>query len=229
MKLLRRFVIRLSNFASQRSANQRLQDLARKLFGGAVALALGNEVRQRGVLRRGQGRAGRRAELEAAWLKHFEFREQGLAEAGGAPAARAFELPDRVGEASLAVGEPGGEPGTGTVVLRQPRERGARHSRLVNGEAERGKPGRRRFKRGQRATAVSRAPQRGGPAVRPGEPDQAAQRCGQRPPGERHRAHRVVGHVPQHHGCGEYDGARRRLYGHEGRWYRQLAVDHGGP
>ncbi len=161
---------------------------------------------------------GRPPARKSTRLKHRYLGEEGPAEAGRAPAARALEFLDRVGEASLTVGEPGGEPGTGPVVLRQPRERGPRDSRLVNGEAERGEPGRRRFKRGERATAVPRAPQRGGPAVRPGEPDQAAQRCGQRPPGERHRAHRVVGHVSQHHGCGEHDRSRSRRYSHAGRY-----------
>ena len=52
-----------------------------------------------------------------------------------------------------------------------------------------------------------------------GSGSQAAQRWRQCPPGERHRAHRVFGHVSQHHGCGEHDRSRRRRYSHAGRYY----------
>ena len=193
---------------------------------------VGHDVQHRALVRRGRrcwrgrGRIGRlRAPGSSISISAWNV----AAEPGGAPAGGAVERADRVGQPPLPVGQPRRQPGPGRVVVRDPGERRPRDSRLVHGEAEGGQPGRARFQRGERAAAVARAPQRGGPAVRSGDGKPAAQRCGQRPPGERHRAHRVVGHVPQHHGCGEYDGARRRLYGHEGRCYRQLAVDHGAP
>ena len=198
---------------------------------------VGDDVEDRGAAGGGRGPGRGRPgpggtaapSVRRPGFEHRHLGEEGPAQAGGAPAARAVELGHRVGQPPLAVGEPGGEPGTGAVVLRQPRERRPGDSRLVHREAERGEPGWRPLQCGKRATAVPRAPQRGGPAVGAREPDQAAQRCRQRPPGERHRAHRVIGHVPQHHGCGEHDRSRRRRYSHAGRYYRRLAARHGGP
>ena len=150
----------------------------------------GDEARRPGP----GGRAGLRR--QAARLEHRQLGEQGPPHAGGAPAARAVELvrPRRPGV-------PHGRrawrrAGDGRRLLRQPRERRPRDSRLVHGQAERGEPGWRPFQRGKRPTAVPRAPQRGGPAVGAREPDQAAQRwraaparrASPRAPGRRSRA-----------------------------------------
>ncbi len=107
--------------------------------------------------------------LSGAGLEHVDLGLERAAEPGGAPAAGAVEGGHGVGEAALAVGEARRQPGTGRIVLREPGERRPRDSRLVYGEAEGGQPGRARFQRGERAAAVSRAPQRGGAAVRSGD------------------------------------------------------------
>ena len=99
-------------------------------------------------------------------------------------------------EPALTVGEPGGEPGTGAVVLRQPREGGPRDSRLVHGEAERGEPGRRRLpgrsaRRGGPPRPTARRPGRTGPRARPGRAAvraAPARRASPRAPGRRSRA-----------------------------------------
>jgi hypothetical protein len=157
-------------------------------------------------------------ERQPSGLKHLDLGADRLPQPSGPPAGSAVEFAHRVRQPSLTVGEPGREPGARRVVHRQadqgrPGDRG-----LIHRQAEGGQLGRRPFQGGERAAAVPRAPRSGGFAVGAGEPQQAAQRCGQRPPGERHRAHRVVGHVPQHHGGGEYDRSGRRLYSHAGRY-----------
>ena len=161
---------------------------------------------------------GQLRDVQAVWLEHVGLGLEPAPQPGRPPAARAVKRANRGGEPALPVGQPGGEPGPGTAAFRQAGHGGARDLRLVHGQAERGQPGRAAFQRGQRRAPVPGAPQRRRPAVRAREPDPAAHRGRQRPPGQRQRPDRIIRHVPQCHGHGEHYGARRRLYSHAGRY-----------
>ena len=171
---------------------------------------------------------GQLRDVQAVWLEHVGLGLEPAPQPGRPPAARAVKRANRGGEPALPVGQPGGEPGPGTAAFRQAGPRRSARLRLVHGEAERGQPGRAAFQRGQRRAPVPGAPQRRRPAVRAREPDPAAHRGRQRPPGERQRPDRIIRHVPQCHGRGEHYGARRRLYSHAGRYYAVATEPQGG-